>query len=475
VLTRLALALPDPADAHQARALAPCLDLARRLVAASGDHGVILWQLSGLARRLGAHDEAIAWCQRAEQSDPGARATIMLGYALRSAGRFGEMHEAWVRALSRDPGNVDLRVDIAEQLASSGRPDEGLPWLEEALKLDPAHPKAFPSACEMRYARDEDVAHLVRLADWWREQPEHGYADRMLARACHGRPWLSVVPQPREAICNLAVQVAEAKPGQLGETCLEISLSALEVPSAMAAVKAAMPGAEITAAPDTPEPDIRTPLADGRYRLWTYDGTRATPAVPAPSAAAVAALHAVASNGFWPHPVAAYDAAVSLSGLGLDDLLGLLAHVTPVPGDPPWQRLHRGNPVYWLRFAQAWACLGLLHHRADEPWPSSTRRSVLIDLARGAEDWATDAALNAMVVGAWVDPGIRDDVANVVGFRFLDGLRAYQRREVTIIGSMAHLTLATPAMEPEVCALARDLLARDAANGDAHDEGAPGR
>jgi tetratricopeptide (TPR) repeat protein len=447
--------------------------VARGIIAASPDRTGILWPLSGLARRLGAHEEAIAWCQRAEQADNSAGAAIMLGYALRNAGRLQEMHEAWLRALSRDPGNVTLRVDIAEQLASTGRRAEGLAWLEEALALDPGDPRAFPSACEMRYAEDGDIAHLVRLADWWREQPEHEYAHQMLAKACHGRTWLAVVPQPTEAICNLLVQVAQKKPGYLREAHLEISLSALEVPSAMAAVKAAAPGADLAGTPDNPEPDIRAPLAEGRYRVWAYEGIRAVPAVPAPSAAAAAALHALAAGGPWPHPVAAYDAAVSLSGLGLEDLLGLLAHVPPVPGDPAWQRLHLGNPVYWPRFAQAWACLGLLHHRADEPWPSSARRGVLVDLARGAEDWATDAALNAMVVAAWVDPGIRDDVANVIGHRFLDGLQAYQQREVTIIGSMAHLVLATPAMEPAVTALARDLLARDAANGDAPDESGP--
>ena len=447
--------------------------MARELVAVSPGRPSIGWQLSGLARRLGAHEEAIAWCRRAEQAEPSAGAAIMLGYALRNAGRLEEMHEAWLRALSRDPGNVGLRVDIAEQLAAQGRRAEGLAWLKEALALDPGDPRAFPSECEMRYADDGDVEHLVRLADWWRERPEHGYAHQMLVKACHGRPWLAVVPQPREAICNLLVQVAQAKPDYLRDGELEITLSALEVPSAMAAVKAAAPGAGIAGTPDIPEPDIRRPLAEGRYRLWTYEGIRAVPAVPPPSAQAVAALHAVAAGGPWPHPVAAYDAAVSLSGLGLEDLLGLLAHVSPVPGDPAWQRLHDGNPVYWQRFAQAWVCLGLLHHRADEPWPSSTRRAVLADLARGAEDWSTDAALNAMVVAAWVDAGIRDDVANLVGHRFLDGMHAYQRREVTIISSMAQLVLVTPAMEPAVTGLARDLLARDATDGDAPDAGAP--
>jgi hypothetical protein len=106
-----------------------------------------------------------------------------------------------------------------------------------------------------------------------------------------------------------------------------------------------------------------------------------------------------------------------------------------------------------------------LHHKADEPWLSSTRRSVLVDLARGVEDWTTDAALNAMVVAAWVDTDIRDDVVMVVGHRFLDALSAYQQREVTIVQSLAHLVLATPAMNPDVARLAREFLARETKDG----------
>lgn len=145
----------------------------------------------------------------------------------------------------------------------------------------------------------------------------------------------------------------------------------------MAAVKAAAPGLS-----STPAPDIRVPLAEVRYRLWTYQGTEAVPAVAAPSPAAVAALQSVAVSGVWPHPVAAYDAAVPLSALSLDDLLGLLAHGVPVPQDnTPWQRMRARNPAYWPRFTQAWVCLGLLHHKTSEPWPDSTRRRVLVDLA----------------------------------------------------------------------------------------------
>jgi tetratricopeptide (TPR) repeat protein len=464
-ISRLALSLPDPVDAETAVVLGPFLDVARVVAARHPEPATVLPRLSGLARRMGESGEAVAWCEQGEEADPSAPTAIMLGYALRNAGQPEKAHQAWLRALRRDPGNVELRVDIAEHLAARGRLDEGIRWLDEAIGLAPGHPKAFPSVCQMRYAQDSDIAHLVRLTDWWREHPEHSYADKMLAKACSGKWWLSLVPSPSEAVCNMLVSMTEQHPdpASLRRLKADCNVSALEVPSAMAAVKAAAPGLRF-APPPTPAPDIRVPLAEGRYRLWEYQGTEAIPAVAAPSPAAVAALQAVAVSGVWPHPVAAYDVAVPLSALSLDDLLGLLAHGVPVPQDnTPWQRMRACNPVYWPRFTQAWACLGLLHHKTSEPWPDSTRRRVLVDLVRGVEDWAADAALNALVTAAWTDPSIRSEIANIVGVRFVDAMQAFQQREVTIAISLAHLVLITPGMPSEAASLARTVIERASA------------
>lgn len=84
-----------------------------------------------------------------------------------------------------------------------------------------------------------------------------------------------------------------------------------------------------------------------------------------------------------------------------------------------------------------------------------------MDLLRGPEDWATDAAMNALVVAAWADPAVRDDVRGLVTQRFLDGVAAYRERNVTIIGPMAHLVLATPGIHPEVRELAAVVIRRE--------------
>jgi tetratricopeptide (TPR) repeat protein len=459
-LHRLAMSLPDPAGDAAIAALRPFLGVARHVVTACPGRADFLSLLSALARRLGAHEEAITWTQRAERAAPTFVSAVMLGYALRSAARYDEAHEAWVRALSRNPSDVDLRVDIGELLVTRGRLDDGIRWLEEGLALEPDHPKAFPSACGVRYLRDNDITHLVTLADWWRAHPGHDYADVILGKVCQGRPWLGQVPWPTEAVSNMLRSVIDGGRGlaAMREETVRLTLSALEVPSAVAAARAALPGLCYAADPPAPAPDIRVPLASVRHRLWTYSGVDATPAVPAPSPAAIAALHAASAGGWPAHPVAAYDAALPLAGLPVGDLLGLMARVPPPPGTAEWRDVHAMHPGYWPRTAQAWACLGLLHHKPDEPWPASTRRAVLVDLTRGVEDWATDAAMYALVTAAWADPAIRADVVGLIGHRFLDGIKAKERREVTIIEPMAHLTLATPDMDRAVVALVRDFL-----------------
>lgn len=151
------------------------------------------------------------------------------------------------------------------------------------------------------------------------------------------------------------------------------------------------------------DPDPRLPSHPGRVQVWRYQGLTAHPAVPPPSPEAAALIRDTASVT-WPHIPAAYDHAVRLSGLAPDDLLGALVH-PPLPADDEQGRFLRDHrPELWIRAVQTFACLGLAHHRADQPWEGSERRDLLLDLLRGPEDWVNEAAAFAMVATAWVDP-----------------------------------------------------------------------
>jgi len=151
----------------------------------------------------------------------------------------------------------------------------------------------------------------------------------------------------------------------------------------------------------------------------------------------------------------AYDHAVLLASTPLQDLLGVLVHP---PASPTGAA---GDWPGWIRAVQTWACLGIAHHRTDQPWSESVRRQVLADLAYGPEDWITESALFALATTAWVDPSARADVAELMGWRLLAAVEAQRERPVTIVGSLATVTLATPGLNPDVAGLARDILTAD--------------
>jgi len=168
-----------------------------------------------------------------------------------------------------------------------------------------------------------------------------------------------------------------------------------------------------------------------------------------PSEAAVQRLHRVA-HPLWPHPPAAYDAALGLVLVEPADLLALIAYPPPAPDNEVGQALATHDPALWTRCVQVWACLGLLHQRTDEPWAESTRRRLLVELACGGLDQIAEAALFALVTAAWVEPSARVDVAELITRRLAESTAARH----PISWSVAQLALATPELTPAVRAQA---------------------
>jgi tetratricopeptide (TPR) repeat protein len=166
------------------------------------------------------------------------------------------------------------------------------------------------------------------------------------------------------------------------------------------------------------------------------------PGGAAPPAEAVRRLRQVAALS-WSHPPGAYDAAVPLIMVPPEDLLALLTH-----------------PPAGVAAVEVWACLGLLHHGAEEPWPESTRRRLLCALLHHPDpagpagpdlDRIAEAALFALVVTAWVDPAARTDVAAIVTARLGAALTRPGTR------SAAELALATPGLDPALRERARSI------------------
>ncbi|MEU4676787.1 tetratricopeptide repeat protein [Micromonospora sp. NPDC023737] len=456
ILMQVCAAVPDPVPRAGRPALAAYLTLARNAVTTHPEHALLLGAASALARRLGEPALAIDWAGRGVRAEPTKLGEVWLGYAYRSAGRTREALAALGRAVEHDPDDLAVYADIAGTLADTGRLDEALDWIDRALDRDPTFDCAVHTAHRLRYLRDGDVAHLVALADFARDHPDDTHEHGDLAECCRGRPWLGQLTPAGGPVADALRQAVAAEHPGIGAT---VRSPTPPPPSALRAGTATGMRVEVTGGGS---PDAREPRRAGTRRLWRYDGTIPVPTVPAPSAGAADRLRQLAHPA-WPHPPAAYDAAVGLATLELADLVRLLVHPPEPPATAVGRVLAGQDPTMWVRCVQVWACLGLLHHRTDEPWIESTRRQVLLDLVWGVEDWITEAALFAMVTAAWVDPAVRPDVARVVAERLADAAAVARTRPVPIATSLAHLALTTPALDAETRGLATVLLRAAAA------------
>jgi tetratricopeptide (TPR) repeat protein len=464
-----------PARPETRTALAPWLELSRATAARPETGPDVLCAMSALARRLGAATEAIAWCQAAElrQQQAGtvtSQPLVMLGYAYQSADQPAEAAKAWKRAIALEPGSLPLYLDLADLYFGQGDFAQSRHWAERAVGLDGSAVKPRGAALAARYRESVrpgeigDLAPLIELADLAREHPDVPYLRSLLSDACEGGPWLRVVPVPTEALAQAAVGMGAAD--QAGSFTVpgtrRIFATTLEAPSAVSAFRARFPDVLIEVG-QVPKPDMRVAVTtDFGPPLWSYEGTVAVPSVsvPVPSAQAVAILHRVAS-GMWGDPLVAYERAVEFGRLDASDLLGLLAHV-PKPVGPAAAFEGVSTPLYWERIAQVWVCVGILHHRSDEPWARSARRALLLRLLFGPEDWTVDAAAFALCVSAWAHPQQRAEISGAITQRYLHAAKAVGKRPTELHDPLARVLLICPGADQKIVRQARGRLAERA-------------
>ncbi|MFF2040054.1 hypothetical protein ACFVVX_06500 [Kitasatospora sp. NPDC058170] len=450
--------LADPLDEELRPAVEPFEAFVRAVADRHPRHPLLLALASGLTRRLGDTARAVDLAERAHRLSPDYLPAVMLGNALRAHGEPGRALAVWEAELARDPSNSYLAVDIAELYGSTGRPAEGLRRLERVLAVEPEHPKAAPARHGLRHAVDGGTAELLALADHHRAHPEHEYAAELLSRLSRHQPWLGIVPGATEASVNVLHQFL-ASSDTTRDSHVAFTASALEPPSSLSVLLLALPRATVEYGAIL-EPDPRVPLREVGIRIWDYDETVPRPAVAPPSAASAELIRDTAEIA-WPGLPAAYDHAVRLAQVPLDDLLGVLAHPPAPREDELGRALLAHQPELWVRAVQAFACLGIAHHRTDQPWAGSDRRRVLLDLLLGSEDWVVEAAGFALVAIAWTQPETRADV----GARLLERLDytagAVRHREVTILRSVCTLVRACPWLDEDALGLAESLLEWD--------------
>jgi tetratricopeptide (TPR) repeat protein len=473
--------LGDPAPAALAEIQEPWLEFARAVAARPETTAQPLGILSSLARRIGGIEDAIEWCTRAEQMDRVGVAesemrigAVMLGFAYRSAGRPREAIEAWARGIDLDPYNIDLYIDMAETCMQQDDHAQAIMWAERAMEYDPMHVKPQAVRLAAIYAQSDytDGSAIEALQQLAEAHPEHTYPRHLINQARQSRPWIGSIPWPTEATAQMIARIMQGRtPSQAPfDDAPHINIIGLETPSPNAVLRTYFPALTVTAS-KVAEPDIRKPISTAFGEpLWRYEDIREFPTVPPPSGGAVEVLRAVAGPGSWADPISAFDDSVELGKLSEQDLLGLVAHI-PAPDDGSWAERWHAGPAYWARIAQAWACLGILHHQSEEtPWHGSRRRTLLMRLLFGNEDWSVDAAAFALYVGALVHEDQRPDTARAIGARYLRATLAFGNRPTELHEPLAHLVLACPGMDPRLADYAHEMLKLKRAQ-DREDEG----
>lgn len=450
-----------PDDPAVRSALHPWLGLARAAAARQDADAEALRVLSVAARRLDAASEAVGWCEKAVRLDreagvrtPGS--LIMLGFAHRDAGAPGLAAKALQAAVVLAPDHSQLHLDLADLAFAQGDLTASLRWAERAAALDPGSIKARGAvlSAEARvsvaahdgFLRDaEAIAELFHLAV---THPQTPYLRTLMYRACKAVPWLGLVPPPNESIAS------SPKDGVVGIN--NVHMMALEAPSAVYAFRTRHPEARITVG-EVPEPDLRKACST-KYGppVWTYQGTSALPATPQPDAAAIRLL-APLVVGIWGEPLAAYEHTAPLGALSEEDLLALLTHI-PLP-DERARRLDTVTGLYSNRVAQAWLCVGILHHRPQEPWTDSARRRLLLRLLHGPDDWTVDAAAFALCIAAWMTPQYRPDITEQLAERYRFNARTVGHRYSALHDFLAAVVLMCPGMDPGIVTLAESNLA----------------
>ena len=187
-----------------------------------------------------------------------------------------------------------------------------------------------------------------------------------------------------------------------------MTLSTLEAPSARLAIELerAAHGLDphyelvVETVPDIEDP--RVPCAKVDHLLWTYDGTRAEPALPPPDPSVAALVAALAAKPFHPGDnwAQASHVAARLGPVAVDHLLAAMVHPSPVPAGT--------HALAWLPRLQSAAAMVIA--QIDDGWEGSVRRAALRSMLLGPGDWTTGVAIDVLASIARDEPAHAQDI-----------------------------------------------------------------
>lgn len=363
--------------------------LAERFAAAHPSTGESVMVRVGLLRKAGRFDEGVAIARSALAENPNWHTASALGLILRAQGDCPSAEVAFRRALELDPNDVTVRLEAGDMFFDRDQWQPALTWYENVLASEAGQPWALASAEYCRWKLSGDDQHLNLLTELAR-------AENSRARFLYHRTFWGGLPEPSDATANLLRQLRERvrnDPANAPTGELRLTLSSLEAPSNFLAFRLETEALGIdlqmkVAVNRIPVPDPREPIERTTYRLWTYDGTDASPGLERP---ADGVLHQIAALASTTYDDDANWAAASrvAAHLGPERVGEVLATMVQPPAPPAGVGALAWLPRVQLAAAQVVA-------QVEERWENSARRDALFSVLLGPQDWATEAAIRVL-------------------------------------------------------------------------------
>jgi len=341
--------------------------------------------VAGVLRRYGQPERAIALARESYAAHPDFLSAVALGAALRETDPEGAIR-VYHEAAQYNPDEVSTLLDIGDLEWQCGNSAAAQAAYEQVLAREPQQPWARASLLALT---DPEALEAYAAAN-----PENDRAQYLAHR--EGFYFGNTLLEPCEAITNL---VREHQDQLAQGEKFEVTLSAIEAPSAVWAVrrqlaKRGFTGAFSITVTAMGKPDPRLPRRVLSHPLWRYEGTDPHPAVapPRPEVAAVVAAQAAKPYDFdfWCKMAKVH--ARALGPTAIPDLHACLALPPENPTDlPEWDWTQRVN-----------LCAALILAHLD--------RKVLLDLLAGPVDGSVEAAAVALVACVRETPALEEEV-----------------------------------------------------------------
>jgi tetratricopeptide (TPR) repeat protein len=413
--------IADPAEREAFRLAVPLIE---RFCGLHPDDSDLVLFMASVHRKLGELEKAQDRAVRAHQLSPSWRSCVALAMVHSASDRLEEAVSWYQRALTFDPTDLSVRLDLADLLCDHGEVEQGLRWYDEVLAREPDHPWAFPYSAFWR--AQSDVKWVPKLLEFARTHPDNEDAAQLAERF---EAYIGFLPDPDDDAVLAMLQLLERLDEHSDEVLpkvVQLESDSPVVPSARLAFERGLARAghslqlevvrkSVSSASSSEsesesefEPEqtsSRRADGDPAFTLWSEGEAVPKSRFAPPPSWLAEALSELASYRFQLNGWYSLAEPIAQRNPGVSELLGAMVHPPDPPEGAPWH--------VWLQRVQVASAMVMA--RLGPGWVGSERRRALTALVLGPTDWSVTAAIVALSAIAMHEPAAEADVHELFG------------------------------------------------------------